>query len=358
MRRITIDHRRFGALLALLLAAAVAVSLLALVGTKPAEAAFSGTNGKIVFTSDRDGVNQEIYMMDADPATNDATRLTNNGQVFDGNPVFSPSGTKIAFDSVRDPNNVLNDDIYLMDASDTDLDGNGDNLKKLTKKTASDTQPAFSADGRKIAFVSDRADPGEKLDIYVMKAKPEGMKNRPRNLTKTPAFDDYDPSFCSNGDKIVFTSLRDEVNDDGNENIYVMNSDGTGVTQLTSNPAFDADANFNPDCTKIVFRSGRVSGDPSEVFEMDAVDNNNDGEGDNMRNISNYPTANDAFPAYSPDGLKIVFRSHRTTGTGVNNTDGDAEVFVINDDVNLTGLTQLTVNDDADNFPDWGVVPT
>jgi Tol biopolymer transport system component len=207
-----------------------------------------------------------------------------------------------------------------------------------------------------IGSVSDRANPGETLDIYVMKAKPEGKKNRPRNLTKTPDFDDCEPSFCSNGDKIVFTTLRDEVNNDFNENIYVMNSDGTGVTQLTSNTAFDADANFSPDCTKIVFRSGRVPGDNSEVFEMDAVDNNNDGEGDNMCNISNDPTANDAFPAYSPDGTKIVFRSGRTAGTGVTNPEGDTEVFVIN--VNLTGLTQLTENDDADNFPDWGVAPT
>ena len=357
-----IDLRRFGALLALVAAAVLAVGLLALVGTKPAEAAFSGTNGKITFTSDRDLTFQsDIYVMDQNGFNQ--TRLTNN-QTFDGNPVFSPSGTKIAFNSFRD----LNDNIYVMDAKDEinnltgdpGQDGNGDNLKRLTKKTASDTQPAFSPNG-KIAFTTDRADPGGKLDIYVMKAKPEGKRNRPRNLTKnTPAFDDYDPSFCSNGDKIVFTTLRDEVNNDFNENIYVMKSDGTGVTQLTSNTAFDSDANFSPDCTKIVFRSGRVAGDNSEVYVMDAKDEEDnvthdpvpDGEGDNMRNISNN-SANDGPPAFSPDGNKIVFRSRRTT---VDNPEGDDEVFVIN--VNGTGLTQLTVNDDADNFPDWGVAPT
>jgi Tol biopolymer transport system component len=75
-----------------------------------------------------------------------------------------------------------------------------------------------------------------------------------------------------------------------------------------------------------------------------------------MTNISNDSTANDAFPAFSPDGNQIVFRSNRTTGTGVNNPEEDYEVFVTN--VNGTGLSQFTVNDEADNRPDWGVAPT
>ena len=338
-------RRFFGTLLALVLAATLAAGLSALVGTKPAQAAFPGQNGNIAFTSDRDLAGQyEIYVMDANGSNR--TRLTNN-RVNDSDPVFSPSGTKIAFDSFRDGN----EDVYVMDASDTNADGNGDNLKRLTKNTATDEEPAFSPDGKKIAFVSDRVNPGGNRDIYVMKAKPEGKKNRPRLLTHNAA-DDAEPSFSPDGTKIVFTSDRD-----GDENIYVMNSDGTGVTRLTSNTAFDADANFSPNGNQIVFRSGRVSGDNSEVFVMDAVDTDNDGEGDHMTNISNDSTANDAFPAFSPDGTQIVFRSNRTTGTGVNNPEGDYEVFVMNAD-GLGGLTQLTVNGAADNFPDWGVDPT
>ena len=238
-----------------------------------------------------------------------------------------------------------------MAASDTNGDGNGENLRRLTKKTATDVEPAFSPSGRNIAFTSDRNNPCGPSEIYVMNAKPEGKKNHPRNLTKNAAVDE-EPSFSPDGTKIVFTSDRDDSAGD----IYVMNSDGSNPTRLTNNSAFDADANFSPDGTKIVFRSGRVSGDNSEVFVMDAVDSNNDGEGDNMTNISNDSTANDAFPAFSPDGNQIVFRSNRTTGTGVNNPEEDYEVFVTN--VNGTGLSQLTVNDEADNRPDWGVAPT
>jgi Tol biopolymer transport system component len=335
---------------ALLLAALV--TALVLWEGRPAEAAFQGVNGKITFTRDPDDANNEIYMMDAvdtdlDGNGDNLKRLTNNGQVFDGDPTFAPNGTKLAFESFRD----LNDNIYVMSASDTDLDGNGDNLKRLTKKTADDEEPAFSPSGTKIAFTSDRADPGDNYDIFVMKAKPEGRKNRPKNLTKNAAYD-AEASFSPDGTKIVFTSERQDSDGD----IYVMNSNGTGVTRLTSNEAFDADANFSPDGDQIVFRSGRNGTDFSEVYVMDAVDANNDGEGDNMINISNYATANDAFPAFSPDGTKIVFRSARTTGTGVDNPEGDYEVFAVNAS-DGSGLMQLTHNDVADNVPDWGPLP-
>ncbi len=77
----------FGVLAALVLVAA---------GTK-AEAAFSGKNGKIAFTSWRDG-NPEVYTMNADGTK--PRNLTNN-TVFDGAPVYSPNGRHIAFVSER-----------------------------------------------------------------------------------------------------------------------------------------------------------------------------------------------------------------------------------------------------------------
>jgi Tol biopolymer transport system component len=321
------------------------VAALVLWGARPAEGAFLGDNGRITFTRDPVDSNNEIYMMDSNG--NNQTRLTNNGDVFDSNPTFSPSGTRIAFDSFRDGN----DNIYVMSASDTNGDGNGENVKRLTKKPASDTEPAFSASGTKIAFVSDRSNLGGSPDIFVMKAKPEGRTNRPKNLTRNSAYD-YEPSFSPDGTKIVFTSNRDDAN---GEDIYVMNSDGTGVTRLTSNPAFDFNASFSPDGNQIVFGSERAVGDTGgEVFVMDAVDADNDGEGDNMRDISN-SSAHDGSAVFSPDGTKIAFRSNRSIAAGDPSTT-DSEIFVVNAADGL-GLTQLTRNDVADNRTDWGPLP-
>src|ERR1044072_7702666 len=87
---------------AAVLATMLAVVLLILTDPRPAEATFAGENGKIVFESHRDqGGSAEIYTVNADGST--PTRLTNNS-AFDGEPVLSANGKKVAFRSDRDGN--------------------------------------------------------------------------------------------------------------------------------------------------------------------------------------------------------------------------------------------------------------
>src|SRR5215218_4498792 len=81
----------------------------AVLGARAAGAAFPGQNGKIAFTSERDG-NQEVYEMDANGQAQ--TRLTNNS-ALEVAPMFSPDGTKIAFVSNRDGNR----EVYVMDSN-------------------------------------------------------------------------------------------------------------------------------------------------------------------------------------------------------------------------------------------------
>jgi len=119
----------------------------------PAPASFPGANGKLAFTSERDGDN-EVFVMNPDGSK--PTNLTNNA-VFDDDPAYSPDGSKITFVSVRDGNF----EIYVMNAD-------GSAPRRLTNNAASDTDPAFSADGSKITFSSDRD--GNYLQVYVMNA--------------------------------------------------------------------------------------------------------------------------------------------------------------------------------------------
>jgi dipeptidyl aminopeptidase/acylaminoacyl peptidase len=134
--------------------------------------------------------------------------------------VWSPDGRRIAFASRPDrcltgppPCYSSESDIYVMNA-----DGSG--KRKLTHNRRINAEPAWSPDGRKIAFASTQ---NRNRDIYVMNADGSGR----RNLTRDPAWDSR-PSWSPDGRKITFVSNRD-----GRLEAHVMNADGSGQRSLT-----------------------------------------------------------------------------------------------------------------------------
>jgi Tol biopolymer transport system component len=134
--------------------------------------------------------------------------------------VWSPDGRRIAFTRARGRTgpgpccSASATDIYVMNA-----DGSG--TRKLTHNNARFyAEPAWSPDGRKIAFRSTR---NGNRDIYVMNADGSGK----RNLTRNPA-KDVRPSWSPDGRRIAFISDRD-----GRLEAHVMNADGSGQRSLT-----------------------------------------------------------------------------------------------------------------------------
>lgn len=139
--------------------------------------------------------------------------------------------------------------------------------------------------------------------------------------------------------KILFTSNRD-----GNEEVYLMNFDGTNQTRLTYDVAYDGDATWSPDGTQIAFTSDR-DGNP-EIYIMNA-------DGSDVKRLTNDPGV-DNSPEWSPDGSMIAFN---TTRFG----SGSSEIFRRNINVGETwGLnpTRLTFaiethSAKANNFIAW-----
>jgi hypothetical protein len=172
----------------------------------------------IAFTSERDG-NREIYTMDRE---GNAVRRLTESPAAEENPAWSPAWTHLAFQSDRHGNW----DIFTMradcDSVATEV-GGGCDLVQLTDDPADDLLPAWSPDGRSIAFVSTRDGNPE---IYVMDSDGQNQ----RRLTFSPT-GDWRPAWLPDSTHLVFVSDRG-----GNNDIYQLAVPASGSAPLASEP--------------------------------------------------------------------------------------------------------------------------
>jgi len=174
----------------------------------------------------------------------------------------------------------------------------------VVAQPASVTHALPGANG-KIAFDSKRSG---NLDIYTMNPDGTGVTQ----LT-TNAADDGQPAWSPDGTQIAFHSMRD-----GHVQVYVMNADGSNQHRVSGGPTDDASPTWSPDGKQLAFDSDRLHN--FQVFVVNA-----DGMGEH--NVTN-SAADDSTPAWSPDGAKISFESNRGGGFDiwVMNADGSGAV--------------------------------
>ena len=176
----------------------------------------------------------------------------------------------------------------------------------------------FPGQNGKIAFVSDRDGNDE---IYVMNADGSGQTRLTNNLAQ-----DNRPDWSPDGSKIAFASDRDGITQ-----IYVMNADGSGVTKLTTFPGTNWSPAWSPDGSRIAFTN--IYG-TAQVYVINA-------DGSDQTRLTN-STSWDNQPNWSPDGSKIVFVTDR---------NGNREIYVMNADG--SEQTRLTSNLAFNIDPDW-----
>jgi len=225
----------------------------------------------------------------------------------------------------------------------------GSCLTNLTNSWADDVAPAWSADGRHVAFVSVRDTLSGKLElesgeIYVLDFDPLTGRavGEARRLTNSPAADGW-PVWSSSGDQIAFHSNRG-----GDFDIWVMNADGSNPVNLTNHPGDDKYPAWSPappegspeacdTCgtsgTKIAFASDRDGSYDIWVMNTD---------GSNLVKLTDSP-ARDRYPIWSPDGTRLTFNTDR---------DGNQEIYIMNaadgsDPVNVTNTPYV------EGLADW-----
>ena len=197
---------------------------------------------------------------------------------------------------------------------------------------------AFGQEPNRILF--NRIGPYETA-LYIANA--DGSDERP--LLGEPGGMDYNPAFSADGEWVVFTSERD-----GSAELYRVKADGTELERLTDDPAYDDQAAFSPDGSRIAFVSTRQSG-RAKLWILDAAT----GAARPLAAESLEGEWGDFRPAWSPDGEWIAFSSDRETEFRA--AEGRWEqlhlldVYVIRADG--TGLRRLTTASGACGSPKW-----
>jgi Tol biopolymer transport system component len=175
---------------------------------------------------------------------------------------------------------------------------NGKALHRLTDDPGSDACPAYSADGKWIAWCG----PG---GIWVMKQN--GTKKN--QLANFGAFPDISPD----GSKVAFGGAP---SGSANVDVWVADIEGGDLTRLTMTPGLDRMPAWSPDGTKIVFQSSRTG--IAQVWVMDA-------NGSGQTQLTFDPVPKDQVPDWSPDASQIAFvaQTHPVGGDiWVMNADG------------------------------------
>ncbi len=215
------------------------------------------------------------------------------------------------------------------------INENGGNLLVLTPSDndldfadEGGRQPAYKPDGTQLAMASRR---GDTEAIYLIDAETGDRQGATRVTNDTGLGADNQPNFSPDGTKIIFTSTRRE----GNQDILIINTDGSGSAQVVATAAAETWAAISPDGAKVAYTS-----DANGNTDIWVKDLGTDPADPGTCLTADSPFRDEA-PAWSPDGSTICFHSDRS---------GDFDIWAI-DAADGANPRAFTADQRSDGFP-------
>jgi Tol biopolymer transport system component len=320
-----------------LLVIALATAATAAVTAVPAGGTTPGRNGAIAYSHF-----PRLWVVNPDGTGE--RKLPHLPQSSDDNPDWSPDGSTIAFDRC-----ATRCEVWTIKSDGTGARRLGPNCLRRTDPGCRDrATPAWSPSGKQIAFSGGsgplRNGTPEFNEVYVMNA--DGTHAHPITsvtASKPFAMDVQSPMWSPDGKQLVFEVWNLSNADPPNRRaLYVVNSDGSGLRQLTDWSLNGGDSpDWSPDGSSILFRTISVS----NKHHGNLYTIHPDGTG--LKQLTNYPAPKTVLTgSFSPDGNWIVF-SRFTSGPY-------PAIYLMHSDG--SGPRRVSRNDAAYE-PDWGSAP-
>lgn len=274
---------------------------------------------RIVFTSDRaGGLSKEVFTMDWDGANMDQI---SNLRSISISPAWSPDGKKIAYTSYvkRVGAKFRNADMLIHDVA-------SGKRSIISYRQGINSGAAFASDNRHIYLTISQ---GSNPDIYKMTFDGTLVGK----ITNGPAGAMNVEPAISNDGKLAFSSDRA-----GRPMIYTANAEGNDVKRITFAGVFNSSPAWSPDGKKIAF-AGQNDGN-FDIFVMNA-------DGTGMIRLTSAKKANGRMasnedPSFSPDGRFVMYTSNRT---------GKNQIYIST----VEGTEERRVTNDSHNYykPKW-----
>lgn len=276
-------------------------------------------NGKMAYVDGQPG-SDIIWLRNGDGSN--PVQFHSSSNII-SSPAFSPNGKKIAF------NQGTPAEIYVKN-----IDGTG--LINLTNNSGRDEGPAWAPYGDKIAFVSDRGRSTADYRLYMMNS--DGTNQIP--IFEGASQMDRFPQWSPDGKKIYYNSSRAGTGED----VYVYDTVAQTTTQFTNLPGSVVSPTVSPDGTKVVFAHAGTGDTKLQLYVQNA-------DGTNFKKL--FQLCSDQYsqyPLWSPDGRKILFMSECGTVP-------ETKLYMINADGSGSAQLISSASEDVWTKPGWQRVP-